>query len=165
MNAPNGTGACLGTQPIRERAVDTGDGTGKQFYQCYRGVSDMLFVGIPRALTVSTTVHIRHLVQGGGYRPAVLVAADQSRIEELSFVLGRSYVDPYVPPAVAKSLGYVEIPDFNEGNGVAPSMILQNFSLPPSLVGFLSQYSITQGSASNTANACVWGVSGVANRC
>jgi hypothetical protein len=168
VNAPNGTGACLSTQPIAVRQVDTGGSAGgkkSQFYQCYRGVSDMLFVGIPRTFSVSTAVHIRHLEQGGGHRPAVLAAVDQSRIEELSFVLGKSYVDPYVSALAAKSLGYVEIPDLDKGAGVAPSIILLNFSLPPSLSGFLGQYSITLGSASNAANACVWGISGVANRC
>jgi hypothetical protein len=168
VDAPNASGACLSTQPIELRQVDTRgvkSGAEKQFYQCYRGVSDMLFVGIPRTSSVSTSVHIRHLEQGGGYRPAVLAAVDRSRIEELSFVLGKSYVDPYVPAPAAKSLGYVEIPDPDNGTGVAPSIVLLNFSLPPSLSGFLGQYSITEGSTSNAANACVWGISGTANRC
>jgi hypothetical protein len=168
VDAPNGLGACLSTQPIAVRQVDTGDvasGAGRSFYQCYRGVSDMLFVGIPRTLSISTAVHIRHLEQSGGYRPAVLAAVDQSRIEELSFVLGTPYIDPYVPASIAKSLGYVEIPDLARGAGLAPSMVLLNFSLPSSLSGFLSQYSITLGSASSAANACVWGISGVTNRC
>jgi hypothetical protein len=164
IDAPNGLGACLSTQPIAVRQVDTG-GTGKPFYQCYRGVSDMLFVGIPRTFSISTAVHIRHLEQGEGYRPAVLAAVDQSRIEELSFVLGMPYVDPYVPAATAKSLGYVEVPDLSGGADIGPSVVLLNFSLPPSRTGFLGQYSITLGSASRTANACIWGISGVPNHC
>lgn len=168
VDAPNGTGACMGTQPLSIRQADTSygaSGKGNWFYQCYRGVSDMLFVGIPRVASLSTAVDLRHLVQGGGYRPAVLAALDQSRVEELTFALEKAYVDPYVPTVLARSLGYVELPDLSKAIGDAPSIILQNFRLPLTSRGFVSQYSLTQGAVSNTTNACVWGISGLVNRC
>ncbi len=162
--APNGTGSCFVTLKTSIRQVDTnyGSSSSGQFYNCYRGVSDMLFVGIPRLSRMSLAVSLRDLAKVGAYRPAVIASIDRSRIEELSFTQGIPYKDPYIPDH-AKALGVVEIPD-PDPSFTAPSIILENFNLTQ-FTGFYYQYSITQWSSSRTENVCVWGISGVKNSC
>jgi hypothetical protein len=163
--SPNGTGTCRITTKISVRQVDTAygvNGPNSQFYNCYRGISDMLFVGLSRGSSLSVAVSLMDLHQAAAYRPAVLASFDQSRIRELSFTQGAGYADPYIPEG-AKSLGVVEIHN-GYSSGHAPSLELQNINIP-TYTGFASPISITQGSTPSMGNACIWGVSGVKNSC
>jgi len=163
--APNGTGICRTTLKPSVRQVDTNygaDNAKSQFYNCYRGISDMLFVGIPRLSSISVAVSLMDLAQGGAYRPAVIAAIDQSRITELSFTQGVPHKDPYIPDH-EKSLGVIEIPDSGPALP-APSIVLENFNIPE-FTGFVFPFSITQWSSSSSANACIWGITGVKNSC
>jgi hypothetical protein len=165
--APNGTGACLSTQTVSVRQVDTAfgkSGSGTQFYNCYRGVSDMLFVGIPRISNLSTAVDIRQPAIYKSHRPAIIGSMDQSRISGLTYTTSVSaYTDPYVPTSVGKEMGYVEIPDLNPAVGTAPSMIMQNFAIPAVGTNFVAPVSITQWSTSAMSMSCLWGISGITN--